>query len=116
MTKIVALTGLLLLTATSAFAGCGDDGTLNGNDCLLLSSTLTTMAPLIAPTASSSEQSRLEYVGNVREDAAEFVAADGKAPADAMLANAMTQIRAKAPEAAQMSDLNLAKLIEADFN
>lgn len=116
MKKLTALTGLLLLTATSAFASCGDDGTLNGNDCVLLSSTLTTMAPLIAPTASTSEQSRIEYVGAVREDAAEFVAADGKAPADALLAGVMNQVREKSPEAAQLTDLNLAKLIESDFN
>lgn len=116
MTKITALIGLVLLTATSAYASCGDDGTLQGNDCLLLLSLLTTLAPTIAPSGTTAQQSRVEYVGIVREDAAEFVGADGKATADAMLLDVMEQVREKAPATAQLSDLNLAKLIESDFN
>lgn len=131
MTKITALTGLVFLASSSVFAGtlpkCGENDPgdwqgLNGVVCVLMFGSITTTAlPIeaIATTGSGSTsdtQNREEYVGIVREDAAAFVGDNGQTPANAMLAEVMTQVRAKIPGANQMNDLELAKLVEVDFN
>ena len=117
MAKIAALTGILLLTATTALADCSvwnNHGQNTDGDCILLTSSLVTIAPTLAPS-SSVRQDRVVYVGMVREDAAEFVGADGQEVAGAMLQSVMDQVREKAPVAAEMSDLELAKFIEANY-
>lgn len=118
MTKITALTGLLLLAATAAFADCNvwnNHGQNTDADCFLLTSSLVTIAPTIVPSASV-QQNRVVYVGMVREDAAEFVGSNAQEELGIMLLDVMNQVREKAPVAAQMSDLDLAKFIEANFN
>jgi len=116
MSKMTALLGLVLLIATQAFAGEGHwcDGD-NRIQCYIITSGLITIAPTIAPS-STTEQSRVEYVNMVREDAAQYVAADGHEAAGAMLQNVLDQVREKSTLASQMTDLSLAKLIESDFN
>ncbi len=129
MKKLSALAGLTLLLASSAMAGtlpkCGNDSSdwqgWNGVLCYLMVGGVTTIAiplELIGTTHASSSHSenREEYVGYVREDAAEFVAADGNAPVDALLADVIQQVRTNVPDTEQISDLEVAKLVEVDFN
>lgn len=129
MKRVSRLAGLSLLLASSTMAGtlpkCGNDSGdwqgWNGVLCYLMVGGVTTIAiPLelygTTHASSSRADNREEYVGYVREDAAEFVATDGNAPVDALLADVMKQVRANVPGAEQISDLEIAKLVEVDFN
>ena len=112
-TLVVAMS---LLTASSAFAElqCGENGDMSPWCAILLVSTspYTTVANLVGSTSAPSiDQNREAYVNLVREDAAEFVAADGTSVAGAFLQDAIKSIRQKSTATTQMSDLEIAKLV-----
>ncbi len=115
MLKFTSLFGLVLLTVSSAFAFCGDDGNLDDWTCPFLTVTaVTSLLPYAAGEPSS--QNRIAYVNVVRDDAAEFVAAGGAEAASAALQDVIDQVREKDVNARQMSDLAIAKLVATDFN
>jgi len=129
MKRFSTLAGLTLLLASSTMAGtlpkCQNNPSdwqgWNGVLCYLMVGGVTTIAIPIelsgtTHASSSQSQNREEYVGYVREDAAEFVAADGNAPVDALLADVIKQVRLEVPGTEQISDLEVAKLVEVDFN
>ncbi len=84
---------------------CNDTGI--GIECGL---TIATFAPFVISMTSSQQQGGSQaYQQELREEAADFLAQDGPAPA--MLAEAMKQIRANDPQARTSSDRELAALI-----
>ena len=109
---------MTLLASASAHAECSmdsDEG--NGFACsILFSSLMTSIAPTVAPSSSSVAENRETYVNVVREDAAEFIATNGQGVASALLKDVMNQMREKTSASNQVTDLQIAKLVAADFN
>ena len=52
-----------------------------------------------------------QYVGEVRDEAADFVGSDGKSAAGAALKEAIKDVRAQDDKAQDKSDLEISKLI-----
>ncbi len=100
----------------------GDDGTDTGHfyECyswaaytwthpLTCTFGLSTTLPLI--TTFGAPESKEAYVSQLRDDSAEFVAADGFTPASALLQNAINTIRAQDASNQGVSDLEIARAI-----
>ncbi len=102
--SVLILAGVLVAGLAQADP-CNDTGI--GFECGL---TIATFAPFVISMTSTQQQGGSQaYQQELREEAADFLAQDGPAPA--MLAEAMKQIRANDPQARNLSDRELAAMI-----
>ena len=117
MLKKLGMTFVLIIALTgSAFADggpCGDPGDGDGPSgmCVLLLSTGPLGTSIAMSAAMSDNDGRAAYVGQVRDDAAEYVGAAGSIPPSALLKNAMDTLREKTSKAVGMTDLEIAKAL-----
>lgn len=89
------------------------DGGQNAPGCTLFLLGFTTFAPVAAPALTTSAgitpEDKLAYENEIREESAEYIAADGAAPAGAVLEDAILAARAMSPSAEKQTDLQIAR-------
>jgi uncharacterized protein (TIGR02448 family) len=117
MLKNLGMTLVLVIALTgSAFASggpCGDNDDSDGPSgmCVLLLSTGPLGTSIAMSAAMSDNDGREAYVGQVRDDAAEYVGAGGSIAPSALLKNAMDSLREKTSKTVGMTDLEIAKAL-----
>ena|SRR6185437_7583353 len=119
MKKLTILIMLSMILATAARADILDEcvnGAFGGEGsnsplCLPLMISTLPISPFISTTEGESANDRAVYVQEVRDDAADYVAAGGQHAASALLQDAMNAIRVKYPQAHALSDLQIAKVL-----
>lgn len=116
--KNTAFLGMVILAASfNAGSALANDGTC-GNESvpgmIFCSAMLVTSSPLastIGLIESTTGQNKEALVGQIREDSAEFVGAEGLEPPSAFLNEALQSARANTPAAAKMTDLQIAEIL-----
>lgn len=109
----------LVVSANCAFATdgpCGDQDEAGSILCATLLVSLSPIGTTIGLTGITTQQDRAVYVAQVRDDAAEYVAANGNVPPSAVLKSALQALRQNESGATQMNDLQLAKTLVVSQN
>ena len=70
--------------------------------------------PLSSTMMTSAAGLKEEYINEARDEAAAYVAADGKQAAGALLQETIQQIRSREPSAQPMTDIQISQVIMGD--
>ena len=119
MFKHLAVTAVLLIAMTgSAVANDSPCEDQDGSGKTMCVSVLLSLGPTGSTVLSSGVpgDDREAYLGQVRDDAAEYVGLQGAAAPSAFLKDAIAQIREKSAAATSMTDLEIAKILVSSGN